>query len=113
MRRIDADHFRQRVEKCTCNSNDQKFHLIWNYLITSILEMIDEEPTAENIGHWERFHDAHEADEKGHYWSCSNCGYIISDRYGLYDHCPECGAYMGKNATSEDIVCETVEMKGK
>ena len=59
---------------------------------------------SEEVSHWKKVNciPDWENGRKIEYYECERCTYTISDRYGLYRYCPDCGAKMERGMIDVD-----------
>lgn len=98
MRLIDADELKNDIECLAFPPQDEREEA-YNNGIAAVIEFIDNAKTVDAVPvvHAHLIKESSGAiinDFQTHYYKCSHCRYVMSDRYGLYKYCPNCGARM-------------------
>lgn len=87
MRKIDADHLKERIKLIVCDSDNSLYRDALNDILIHVIpQVIDDEPAIEDTAHWEICCD-------GYYPYCSECKEEPQGRE-MTKYCPNCGRKM-------------------
>jgi rubrerythrin len=98
---IDAEAFFKVINTLPYKDTSYPDASVYNGAISDVADMLTHFPAADvaEVKHGRWIDVVGAGGMLGTFvgWECSVCGYEITDRYGQYNYCPNCGALMMVN----------------